>query len=236
MLLSIVIPAYNEESRIADTLRQLENYFRRQSYSSEIIVVDDGSSDQTAAIVREQFPNVQLISYQPNRGKGYAVREGMQKASGDIRVFYDADASTPIAEVEKLWPEFEAGANIVIGSRSLPGSDVQVHQAWHRQRMGVVFNRLVQVITRLPFRDTQCGFKAFTASAAGIVFPRQTIDRYSFDVELLYIAKLHGLCIKEIPVRWINSPHSRVRLVRDSWRTFVEILVIRARQASGRYR
>lgn len=235
MRFSLVIPAFNEASRIGDTLEHVFDYLGRQPYDSEVIVVDDGSNDATASIVRESFPAAKLVSYKPNRGKGHAVKTGMLAADGAYRVFYDADASTPIEEVEKLWPEFDKGAHVVIGSRDLPGSDVQVHQAWYRENMGRVFNRMVRIVAVGGMPDTQCGFKGFTASSCQVIFPRQTIERFSFDVELLYIARKHGLSIAQVPIRWINCPHTRVNPVRDSARMIADLLAIRWRDWQGKY-
>ncbi len=152
-----------------------------------------------------------------------------------MRLYYDADASTPIEEVDKLWPIFGNGAEVVIGSRSMPGSDVQIHQPWYRENMGRVFNRIIRILGITHFPDTQCGFKAFTAHACGIVFPRQTIARFSFDAELLYIAQKHELSVEQLPIRWKNSPHTSVNALMDSARMFWDALTIRFKDAMGRY-
>lgn len=234
--LSLVIPAYNEEQRIGDTLRLAQTYLSRQAYPSEIIVVDDGSQDRTAALVQTVFPDVRVVSYQRNRGKGYAVKTGMLAATGEYRVFCDADGSTPIEEIDHLWPRFEGGADIVIGSRSLPESDIRVRQHYLRESLGRIFNVLVKLLLRERFVDTQCGFKGFTAKSARLLFPRQRLDRFSFDAELLYIARKHRLRVEEIPVRWCNVPHSRVHLVWDSLRMFSDLIRIRLHDVAGRYR
>lgn len=236
MRLSIVIPAYNEEERIGSTIEAIDAYRATLEYDSEVIVVDDGSTDNTVSVVHNADPSAQVISYHPNRGKGHAVRTGMAAAKGEIRLFYDADASTPIDEVEKLWPHFEAGAEIVIGSRSLPESDVQIHQPWYRENMGRVFNGIIRVLGVTRFPDTQCGFKAFTAHACSIVFPRQTIERFSFDAELLYIAQKHELPIAQLPIRWINCPHTSLNPLSDSARMFWDAVTIRFKDVMGRYR
>ena len=233
--LSLVIPAYNEEIRLVMTLDTVGKYLSRQAYDFEIIVVDDGSLDTTAELVRMLYPNVRLIEYKPNRGKGYAVKTGMLAAEGEYRVFCDADGSTPIEELEVMWKRFDSGADIAIGSRSLPGSDVQVRQHPFRERMGRTFNMFVKMFLGLPFIDTQCGFKGFTARAAKIVFPLQRRSRFSFDVELLHIAMKHRLRIDEFPVCWINSPHSRVKLIRDSLDMLRGIVRIRLNDLMGRY-
>jgi len=267
--LSLIIPAYNEAKRLPGTLEQVLTYLGRAPYSAEVIVVDDGSSDATAEVVRgyagediplnppskgdlpEDIPHdppskgdsseglrlvpVRLHALARNRGKGAAVRAGMGAASGAYRVFFDADASTPIEELEKLWPAFEAGADVVIGSRALPESEIQVHQAWYREHMGRVYNLILHVLGLTPFADTQCGFKGFTAAACAVVFPRQRINRFSFDAELLYIAQKHGLKIREVPVRWVNSPQSRVNPLTDSSQMFFDLLRIRLNDLRGHY-
>jgi dolichyl-phosphate beta-glucosyltransferase len=239
--LSLVIPAYNEAERIGSTLHLALAYLNAQPYDSEVLVVDDGSRDSTREVVHmfvggKHRTRVDFISYGVNHGKGYAVRTGMlDEARGEYRVFYDADASTPIEELEKLWPCFERGADIVIGSRSLPGADIEIHQAWYRETMGRVFNVLLRMMRLTDFKDTQCGFKGFTRRACDIVFSRQTVERFSFDPELLYIAQRHGLRIDEVPVRWLNQRHSRVHPLTDSARMFYDMLVIRWKALMGRY-
>ena len=232
---SLIIPAYNEAGRIGSTLEHVQSYLGKQSYSSEIIVVDDGSTDNTAQIVQDGFPDVQVIRYEPNRGKGCAVRTGMLAAVGNYRVFYDADASTPIEELERLWPKFEEGADVVIGSRSLPDSFIEVPQPWYRAKMGKVFSLLVQLFGLWGIPDSQCGFKGFTLHAVQTLFPRQTIEHFSFDVELLFIARKHKLRIEQVPVRWINCPLTRVNAITDSGRMLYELMLIRFRDITGRY-
>ena len=232
---SLIIPAYNEAERISATLEHVQDYLESQAYSSEIIVVDDGSSDNTAQVVEEGFPEVQVIRYEPNQGKGCAVRTGMLAAVGEYRVFYDADASTPIEELEKLWPKFEEGADVVIGSRSLPDSYIEIPQPWYRAKMGKIFSLMVQCCGLWGIPDSQCGFKGFTQHAVQVIFPRQTIDHFSFDVELLFIARKHKLRVEQVPVRWINCPLTRVNALTDSSRMFYELLLIRFREIAGRY-
>ena len=233
--LSIVIPAYNEEKRIGSSLETVTQYLSQQAYESEVVVVDDGSSDDTATLVRQRYPNVRVISYEENRGKGYAVKSGMLSAIGEYRVYYDADASTPIEELEKLWRLFEDGADIVLGSRSLPESRVEVRQSWVRQQMGRTFNLVLRLLALTSFPDTQCGFKGFTAAACEAVFPKSTVKGFGFDAELLYIASLQGLRIEQTPVRWVNSPESKVRMLSDSMRMLVDAFGIRLNALRGRY-
>jgi len=241
MYLSLVIPAYNEADRIGDTLTKAIAYFARQPYEAEVIVVDDGSADATCDIVaglaKHAAIPLLLETLPKNRGKGCAVRTGiLQRASGHYRFFYDADASTPIEEIDKCFALFESGADIVIGSRALPDSVIQIRQAWYREYMGRCFNLLEKMLGVTSFKDTQCGFKGFTDEAAQYCFSRQTLDRFSFDAELLFIAQRHGLNIQELPVRWLNSPKSRVNPVTDAARMFFDLIVIRANDLAGKYR
>ncbi len=238
--LSVIIPAYNEETRLGATLDKLAAYFARVDYAVEVLVIDDGSVDSTAQVAREHAAaplNLQVLSYGANRGKGFAVRHGMLHAAGQIRLFYDADGSTPIDQVEKFWPHFAKGlVAICLGSRAVPGADIVQRQPWHRRLMGRVFNGLVRLLTVSGFHDTQCGFKAFRAGAVDLIFRRQQLTGFGFDVELLYIAQLYGLLAVEVPVQWIDSPSSRVSALRDSTRMFLEVLKIRWLSLKGAYK
>ncbi|HOF39742.1 MAG TPA: glycosyltransferase family 2 protein [Candidatus Hydrogenedentes bacterium] len=235
MHLSFIIPAYNESRRIGDTLVKAHDYFSRQNYDWEMIVVDDGSSDGTAGFVRRSFPGVRVIDYTPNQGKGHAVRAGMLAARGEYRFFSDADGSTPVEEIEKLRARFSDGADVVIGSRTLPDADVQVRQAWHRQTMGRVFNVFVQLLAVKGFPDTQCGFKGFSRAAAADIFPRMTIKGFGFDAEVLFIARKHGFRIDQVGVVWLNSPASSVHAVSDSARMLRDLVRIRLRDLRRLY-
>ena len=235
MHLSLIIPAYNEENRIIKTLNHVERYLQSQDYKYEIIVVNDGSTDRTSEIVKKDFPEVRIISFDKNRGKGYAVKTGMKSAIGEYRVFYDADASTPIEELANIWPKFEDGAEVVIGSRALPESNIEIHQPFYREIMGKTFNIFVKLFALRDFPDTQCGFKGFTSKASEIIFPRQTLNRFSFDAEILYIGKKHNLKIDQIPVKWINSPASRVNALTDSTRMLFDLLSIKFKNIIGKY-
>jgi glycosyltransferase involved in cell wall biosynthesis len=215
---------------------QVGDYFERQPYETEIIVVDDGSLDNTARLVQHYFPAVRVISYPANRGKGYAVKTGMLAAGGEIRLYYDADGSTPITEIDRIWQLLDGGADIVIGSRSLPDSHVELRQNPMREFMGRTFNRIVRLILGEPFIDTQCGFKAFTADAAQKVFTLQTLDRFCFDTELLYIARKKSLRVAELPVRWLNCPGSSVAIVGDSAQMLKHLFKIRLNAVRGKYR
>jgi dolichyl-phosphate beta-glucosyltransferase len=229
--LSVIIPAYNEEQRLQSTLERVLAYLDRQPYTSEILVVDDGSTDRTATIARRyagENARVRILRYTPNRGKGHAVRIGMSEADGQLMLFCDADLSTPIEELEKLMAPLQDGCDVVIGSRALPESDLRVHQPWLRERLGRTFNLLVRVLGVRGFADTQCGFKLFTRRAARDVFPRLFTDRWAFDVEALLVAQKLRYRIQEVPVTWINSPASKVNVLRDATGTLKDLLRIRS--------
>ena len=233
---SLIIPAYNEARRIRATLERAATYFSEQGYAYEIIVVDDGSTDDTLAVVPGFSPGLRLITYSQNRGKGYAMRRGLEEALGAYRIVYDADASTPIEEIDKLWPEFENGAAVILGSRALPDSEVQVRQPKYRRMMGRMYNLLLRGLRLTEFRDTQCGFKAFTEESCAVIVPRLTVNGFGADCEMLFIARLHGFAVIEVPIRWINSLDSRVNPLLDSLHMFREVLVIRVNAFRGRYR
>ena len=206
------------------------DYMKERGYSNEIIVVDDGSNDETVLVVRkaaEKYPAIVLLQNDRNKGKGYSIKQGVLSSSGRFVLMSDADLSTPIEEIGKLFKELEGGYDIAIGSRSVSGSMVLKRQAWYRQLMGKTFNKLVQAIAVNGIRDTQCGFKLFTANAARSVFALQRIERFAFDVEALYLAKKMGLGIREVPVIWVNSPDSRVSIFRDSLQMLGDLLKIR---------
>ncbi len=234
--LSVVIPAFNEEQRVGDTLKKLEMYLDAQPYEYEIVVVDDGSTDSTAQVIENAFPAVRLVTYEQNRGKGYAMRQGVPVSAGQFVLVYDADGSTPIEDVEKVWPLMEAGADVVIGSRALPESDVRVRQPLYRQTMGRMFNIILRLLRLTPYKDTQCGFKCIRGTCAEAVFPKLTLDGFGADCEMLYVAQLLGYRIEEIPVCWINSPDSRVNAFWDSLDMFREVLTVRWKALLGIYR
>lgn len=229
--LSVVIPAFNEETRIGGTLERMLAYFDAQDFDYEILVVDDGSSDTTLQVVRQTAgdrSNVRILHYDGNRGKGFAVRYGMTRACGDYILFSDADESTPIGEVEKLYAALRNGADVAIGSRDVADSKLTRHQSALREAGGKMFNRFVQMLAVPGIHDTQCGFKLFTRAAAQNIFSRCQIDNFSFDVEALYIARLLGYKIAEVGVEWHHCEGSKVSYVRDSVRMLGTLFRIRA--------
>ena len=239
--LSIVIPAYNEAVRLGNTLVAVVNYLREHCPDGEIIVVDDGSTDRTAVIAREIFNaggklRTSVISYKSNLGKGRAVRLGLLAARGDVALFSDADLSTPITEAPKLVDPIRSGQfDVTFGSRALDRKLIGVHQSWRREQGGRVFNLVVRLATGMPFWDTQCGFKAFRMSVCRPLIEAATVDRFGFDVELLYLAFRAGLRLKEIPVRWDHNEGSKVTLFSDSFKMVNEVNLIRQQARRGLY-
>lgn len=237
MDLSVVVPAYNEERRIGQTLDRLLAYLARRGGASEIVVVTDGSRDRTAEIARQAASRgpVRVLDSGVNRGKGSCVRRGLLEARGALRLFSDADLSTPIEEVERLAAALGRGFDVAIGSRALPESAVAVRQPWWRQAMGRIFNACVQRLVVPGIRDTQCGFKLFTADAVQQIFPRLRIEHFGFDVEVLWLARRLGLRVAEVPVTWVDDPRSTVRPVADAARMFLDLLRIRRAERRGLY-
>ena len=240
--LSVVIPAYNEAVRLGNTIRAVVAYLREYSPDGEVIVVDDGSSDQTAELARQTFADAagnlrtSVISYKSNLGKGRAVRLGLLAARGDVTLFSDADLSTPITEAPKLVEPIVNGQfDVTFGSRALERKLIGVHQPWRREQGGRVFNLAVRLATGLPFWDTQCGFKAFRMSVCRPLVEAATVDRFGFDVELLYLAFRAGLNLKEIPVRWDHNEGSKISLLSDSFRMLSEVGLIRQQARRGVY-
>lgn len=209
--LSVVIPAYNEEQRLGRSLPVIIDHLKKQDYTWEILVIDDGSRDKTSEVALSfDEPRVRVHKNTPNRGKGYSIRRGMLEARGLWRLFSDADLSTPIGELDKFWAYTDDGYDVVIGSRALPESDLEVRQPKSRELAGRIFNTAVQTFLVRGLLDTQCGFKLFSADAANAVFPRQTLHGFAFDVEILMLAQKLGFKIKEAPVRWVNDEGSKV--------------------------
>ena len=236
---SIIIPAYNEAARLGRTLERVLGYVSAQRWDAEVIVVNDGSRDRTADLVRDyakRHPCLQLLENPGNRGKGYSVRNGMLHANGELLLFSDADLSSPIEEAPKLLVPLESGAaDIAIGSRWLRPELQTQRQSLLRQFYGRLFNLLLRVLLGLNFKDTQCGFKAFTRKAACKIFPLQQIERWGFDPELLYLARKVGLRVVEIPVSWAHTGGTRISPLRDGLRMFAEALKVRWNGLTGKY-
>ena len=239
--LSIVIPAYNEAVRLGKTLRTVVDYLRTDWPDSELILVDDGSADDTAALAQKTFEEsghfrTSVISYKSNLGKGRAVRLGLLAARGAVALFSDADLSTPITETPKLVdPIFKNECDVTFGSRALDRSLIGVHQPWRREQGGRIFNLAVRLATGLPFWDTQCGFKAFNMAVCRPLVEAATVDRFGFDVELLYLTHRAGLRLREIPVRWDHYEGSKISLGSDSFKMLTEVGLIRQQARRGVY-
>jgi glycosyltransferase involved in cell wall biosynthesis len=236
--LSIVVPSFNEEQRLPASLEKIAEYVREKRPNTEVIVVDDGSKDRTAEVAeswRGRIPQLRVLSNGTNRGKGFSVKHGSLDARGEIVLFTDADLSAPIEEAEKLCAALKT-YDVAIGSRAVDRSLIEVHESVFREFAGIIFNRIVRIILWLPFVDTQCGFKAFRREKCRIIFEQQTIERFGFDPELLYLARHHGLSIKEVPVRWAHSAATKVNMMRDSVQMFVDVFIIRWNGLLGRYK
>jgi len=235
---SLVIPAYNEESRLEPTLRDSLAWFQARRIAFEIIVVDDGSTDGTSTLVlglARQFPALRLIRLPSNHGKGFAVRTGILNANGVLVLFADADGATPIAEFERLETAIRDGADVAIGSRALREGDVRVQARFYRRLMGRTFHRLVSLLAVRGFHDTQCGFKLFRGDVAHDLFSRMRMNGFSFDVELLLMARRQGYRVREVPVNWTHQAGSRINLVTDSMRMALDLFVIRGHLVRGHY-
>lgn len=236
-----MVPAYNEAKRLPSSLDSILAYLNTAGWPEpEVIVVNDGSTDDTANVVREfarTHPCVRLLENPGNRGKGYSVRHGMLKAESEWVLFTDSDLSAPIEELEKLVAAARTQhASVVIGSRAVDRKLIQVHQSWFRETAGRVFNLLMRVLTGLPLKDTQCGFKLFERRAARDAFGRQRIERWGFDVEVLFIARKLGYGIAEVPVRWSHIEGTKIRMLRDSANMFLDLLRVRWNSLRGAYR
>ena len=237
--LSVVIPAYNEEKRLPSTLESVHTYLSNRRVNFELIIVDDGSTDGTVDVVKEfgkHHAGVRLLSYSPNCGKGRAVREGVKKSEGFRILFNDADGSSPIEEIEKLESALNKGFDVAIGSRAKPDETRKVDALAYRKFMGNFFNLIVQSFLLKGILDSQCGFKMFTQSAARSVFNVAREDGFAFDVELLHIARLRNYKIAEVPINWANVDGSKVNLVLDSSKMFLDVLKIKASSIMGFYK
>ena len=235
---SIIIPAYNESARLGSTLDRVLNYVSAKQWDTEIIVVNDGSRDNTADLVRQYAtsnPHLRLLENPGNRGKGYSVRNGVLNASGEFLLFSDADLSAPIEEAPKLFAAIIAGADVAIGSRWLRPELQTQRQSVLRQFYGRAFNIALRVVLGINIKDTQCGFKAFTRAAGQRIFPQQQIERWGFDPELLYLARKSKMKIAEVPVAWAHVEGTRISPLRDGLRMFGEVLKIRWNAMTGKY-
>lgn len=227
--LSLIVPCYNEETRLPASLKRIEEYLEDTGYAYEVLIVDDGSADRTAELAEEvarRNPRFHVHRYEENRGKGFAVAYGGRRARGRWVLFSDADLSTPLYELEKLLPYLDRGYDVVIGSRGLSESNLKVRQPWWRERAGRLMNFLIRRASGLRFKDTQCGFKLLSQRAARDLFPNLTVRRWMFDVELLILARKMGYDVADVPITWINSGESRVKLSHTP-NIFKELLHIR---------
>ena len=234
--LSIVIPAHNEESRLPDTLEQLIRFLGKQTFTSEIIVVENESQDRTYALAKEfadRHANLRVIQ-NDRRGKGLAIQRGVQEARGEYIFMCDADLSMPVEEISKFLPPQLQGVDIAIGSREAPGA-VRYNEPYYRHFTGRIFNTLIRLLVLPTLQDTQCGFKCMRADVARDIFPYQTLTGWAFDVELLYIARRHGYRIVEIPIDWYFNADSKISVLRDSLRMFLDLLLIRRNARRGLY-
>lgn len=235
MKYSIIIPTYNEEKRISKTIKKILEFLENKK-DFELIVVNDGSKDKTSQVVTSfKDTNIRLLEFSPNHGKGFAVKQGMLNAKGEIILFSDADLSTPIEEFDKLL-KYIKNFDIVIGSRSIKGANVVKHQPFYRELMGKIFNKIVRLFTIKGIIDTQCGFKMFTQKAAKDVFSRTKINGFGFDVEALFIARKLGYKIKEVPITWINDEQTKISPIKDSLKMFIEVLKVRINYWKGYYK
>ncbi len=237
MDLSVVIPAYNEALRLGPSLRQIVSYLTRKGGTWEVLVVDDGSTDGTArvaaAVATElAAPGVRVLRQEVNRGKGAVIKAGVLASRGREVLLVDADLSTPIEDVEKLRPHL-AEAPLVFGSRAVAGADIQQHQPFYRETMGRVFNLIIRLLGVRGLRDTQCGFKLLDGEAARRLFTEMTIERFAYDVELVWLARRHGHRVAEVGVRWADSSSSKVNPLSDSARMFWDVLALRWRDLRG---
>src|SRR6201996_8413359 len=236
--LSIVIPAYNESARIENALERVMECIEKRGWDAEVLVVDDGSKDTTAELIQqwmERYPRLHLIQNEGNRGKGYSVRNGLLQARGEVVMFTDADLSAPMEEAELLMAAIADGADVAIGSRWLDKRRQTVHQPLYRRFFGRCFNWVTRRVMGLPFKDTQCGFKAFKRDAAQTIFRLQTIERWGFDPEILFIARKLKYKIVEVPVTWGHDERSRMCYLKDGMKMLEEMVEIRGNSARGRY-
>lgn len=237
MFLSVVIPAYNEEKRISKTLESLKEYFKDKKYDFEVLVVDDGSKDKTVEVVKDfakNFPELKAVVNKKNHGKGYVVRKGILEAKGDYRLFMDADNSTKIDQFDKLFPYFEKGFDVVIASIALKGAKIAHTEKFYKRLFGQAGNLFIQIMLVPGIKDTQRGFKIFTAKATEDIFGRLKLDKWGFDFEALAVARKLKYKIKEVPITWKNDPDSKVKLSAYA-KTMLEVLKVRLDLWEGEY-
>lgn len=235
---SIVVPAYNEHARIGGTLEQILEHLRQNAWTAEIVVVDDGSRDDTFNLARQfalEHPQVRVIQNPGNQGKGYSVRNGMLNARGEVLLFTDADLSSPISEAAKLFAALENGADVAIGSRWIDPSLQFVKQSLKRRALSRIFNLFLRATLQFPYRDTQCGFKVFTRHAAEVIFPQQRITRWGFDPEILFLAHRSKLKVAEVPVSWGHDERSKIHPIRDGVHMAADAIRVRWFAVSGKY-
>jgi glycosyltransferase involved in cell wall biosynthesis len=236
--LSIVVPAYNESARIDLTLERIMACVEAKAWDAEVLVVDDGSTDDTPQIVQrwmQSYPRLHLVQNPGNRGKGYSVRNGLLQAAGDVVMFTDADLSSPMEEAERLLAAIADGADVAIGSRWMDRTRQTIHQPLYRRFFGRCFNRLTRTVMGLPFKDTQCGFKAFRRPVAQVIFRLQRIERWGFDPEILFIARKRHDSVREVPVTWGHDERSRISYLKDGIKMLEELAYIRYNSFFGRY-
>ena len=237
-LISLVVPAYNAGDVLKDSCYQISKYLQEKAIRYELVFVDDGSTDNTSSVLKELSCldiNVRFLTNETNMGKGYSVRRGVLESKGDIIFFTDADLSTPIREMQKLFDGVDQGYDIVIASRALPDSKVLMHQPFYREYSGKIFNLIMRSLLSLDLKDTQCGFKCFRKGVAASVFEKQTLNGFSFDVEVLYLARKKSFKIKEVPVDWVNFKSSTVNILKDGSCMFLDIVRIWINNRKGIY-
>lgn len=238
MYLSIIIPSYNEEKRLRKTIEKTSEFLYKRYPRHEIIIVDDGSKDNTRKVAHtllKRYRHITVLSHDKNHGKGYAVQQGMLRGLGDVLFFMDADSSTSIEEIEKCIPYLEKGFDIVIGSRNMRGSDIEIKQPLYRRLLGRYANYLIRLILLPGIKDSQCGFKGFTKKAAKTLFSLQRAEGWGFDFEILALARKLHFRVKEVPVRWLDSHGSRVRPIRGALRTLGELIKVKYRIIFKKY-
>lgn len=237
MKLSIVVPVYNEERRVQKAIDTLDDYISRHKLDVEVVFVDDGSTDKTCEVIERgaKVLKYKTLRFEPNRGKGFAVRQGVLASDADAILFMDVDMSTPIDELDRFLSHYDDGADIIIGTRRSGDSHILRPQHWIRRKLGRVFTLLSNLFVVGGISDFTCGFKLFSKKAAKLIFPRQRLDRWCFDTEIMFLARKLGFTVTEVPVTWVNDESTKVRMFKDSIRSFVELIKIRINDYQGKY-